>query len=142
MRSKNNYTTYNTGPIYEDVSGLSLEHKGEDHDYDLINSVSVGPNDNPKSYEVPQTSPNRVSSNRESLVYEVPGDILSADEGSSVKGDTYYTPMAVQGPIRRSVTVVESGYDSPLDTQFQNNETEESIYETPGEDDGVTDRHQ
>ena len=85
VRSKNNYTTYNTGPIYEDVSGLSMEHRGEDHDYDIINSVSVGPNDDPKSYEVPQTNPKRVSPNPESLVYAVPGDILSADDTSSVK---------------------------------------------------------
>ena len=132
VHSKNNYT-FTASHIYEDVGGTTpLERKREEHDYDFINSLSIGPNDEPKNYEVPQSTPSQVSSSRNSSLYEIPGDVYepSADRPTD---SAYDTPVQAQGPVQGSVSAVESGYDTPVDPQTLvrgEREVEEGLYET------------
>ena len=152
VRSKNNYT-FTSSHIYEDVDGMSFEHKKQQHDYDFINSVRVATTDDPKNYEVPQPSPSKLSSSSQ---YEVPGDIVDryetpmngVDPGTLAEDSTYDTPMNpernatvgesgydipmdAQGPIKRNVTAVECGYDIPIDAQGPLKRNATVGYDTP-----------
>ena len=145
--SKNNYT-FTSSHIYEPVDGgatMPVQEKMQQHDYDFIASVSIGPTGDPENYEIPQTSPSRTSSTPDNSVYEVPGTIVDqyatpvggpdlVREGTSMEDCTYDTPVDARGPIQVNVSVGEGGYDTLVDAQVLtrgNTEAEESIYETP-----------
>ena len=127
VRSKNDYEFKIENHIYEDVDGMSLRRKTEDHDYELINSTRDAPDDDPMSYEVPQTSPSKTSSAGNSSLYEVPGT-------TPIINTSYDTPIIdTRGPI--PIPSVESGYDTPIDAQLSQRNVktmiEEGVYETP-----------
>ena len=117
VRSRNNYTST---PIYEEVSGTSEKYQSEEHDYDFINSVSIKPGDEPKNYEVPQSSPSKSNSSRNSSLYEVPGDV--GRNTAAVDG---------RGPVQGTVSAVESGYDTPVHTQTNSQGVLQSGYDIP-----------
>ena len=156
VRSKNNYEfkmDFTENHIYEDVDGMSLRRKTEDHDYELINSTPVAPDDDPVSYEVPQTSPSKTSSAGNSSLYEVPGTITDKHT-TPIINTSYDTPIIdTRGPIpipsvesgydtpiidtRGPIPIpsVESGYGTPIDAQLSQRNVktmiEEGVYETP-----------
>ena len=146
VRSKNNYT-FTSSQIYEAVDGVtaSLQRMTQQHDYDFIESVSIGPTGDPENYEIPQSSPSRTSSTPDNSLYEVPGNIVDqydtpmngpdpAKGGTMVEDCIYDTPIDVRGAIQGNASVGEGGYDTPVDTQVLatgNTEAEDSVYDTP-----------
>ena len=136
VRSRNNYTST---PIYEEVNGTSLKYHSVEHDYDFINSVSVRPGDEPKNYEVPESSPSKTNSSRNSSLYEVP---TSHGHNMGGHGPNEVTASAVESgydapvhseTVPHSKTNVEGGYDTPIDVQTLPNgkQPEGSGYDTP-----------
>jgi hypothetical protein len=112
VKSINNYAST---PIYEDVSGIDPKVSSEEHDYDFIRSVSVRHGE-PEKYEIPKSSP---SSSQNGSEHENTEDLI------------YETPLDTSGPVEGNTSVVEIGYDTPVDTQTVPSKKGERGYGTP-----------